>query len=388
MLNSVVGQVARGDKYFERPYVTKIVWSVILNGNNILISAPRRVGKSSLMCHLLENPILGYRVIYLTTESVDDDNEFFKRIFTELVSKLNGFQKYAKQFTTLLKKFGLSVEAIGKDGIKIKDGEVDYFEELKKLLREIDLEGDRIIILIDEYAQTVENIKEKYNPSIARKFLEKNRELRQDSRIFNKVNFIYAGSISLQAIVDNIESSHTTNDLYSFDFKPFSLSETQELISMIMRDSGYRISKKMTKYLIERVEWLIPFHIQIILDEAQKFCLENKSNEFTQIVIEEAIKSALNIKSYFQHWDTRLKKVLKGNEYKFANELLNSLSNSIRLEKKDIVDIAEKYEVMESYRKIIDILEYDGYINNKNENGLYNFNSPILKLWWNKNVAN
>lgn len=388
MLNSVVGQVARGDKYFDRPYITEMMWDIIENGNNILISAPRRVGKSSLMCHLLENPKSNNRLLYVTTESIDDDNEFFKRLFYELLSNLNGFQKYAKHFTTLMKKFGSSIETFGKDGIKLKVGKIDYFEEFKKLLKVIELDGDKIIILIDEFAQTVENIKTKINSSKAKQFLEKNRELRHEPLIMKKVKFIYAGSISLQAIVDNIDSSHTTNDLYSFDFKPFSNKESKELIVMIFKGSEYKINDKTIKYLIEQVEWLIPFHIQIILDEAHKYCVGNKSFVFTQRIIDEAIKSALNIKSYFQHWNTRLKKVLKGNDYKFANELLNNLSNSELIETKDVVNLAEKYKVMENYKNIIYVLEYDGYINNKNESKVYKFNSPILKLWWNKNVAN
>jgi uncharacterized protein len=388
MLNSVVGQVARGDKYFDRPYITKMLWDRIDSGNNILISAPRRVGKSSLMCHLLERSKENNRLLYITTEAVDDDNEFFKRLFYELISNLNGFHKYAKHFTTLMKKFGSSIEALGKDGIRLKEGKIDYFEEFKKLLKAIDLDEDKIIIMIDEYAQTVENIKTKINSDKAKQFLEKNRELRHEPQIAKKVIFIYAGSISLQAIVDNINSSHTTNDLYSFDFKPFPKKESKELIKMILKGSEYKISDSVVNYLIEQVEWLIPFHIQIVLDEANKYCIENKSFTFTRKVIDEAFKSALNITSYFQHWNTRLKKVLKGNDYKFANELLNRLSYSERIEKKEIFNIAEKYSVTENYKNIIYILKYDGYINNKNESKLYKFNSPILKLWWNKNVAN
>jgi uncharacterized protein len=365
-----------------------MIWEIIENGNNILISAPRRVGKSSLMCHLLENPKSNSRLLYITTESVDDDNEFFKRLFYELVSNLSGIKKYAKHFTTLIKRFGSSVESFGKDGIKLKEGKIDYFEEFKKLLKDIELDGDIIVIMIDEYAQTVENIKIKINSNKAKQFLEKNRELRHEPKIIKKVKFIYAGSISLQAIVDNINSSHTTNDLYSFDFKPFSTKESKELIDMIMKGSEYKINGKTNKYLIEQVEWLIPFHIQIILDEAYKFCFENKSFVFTKKVIDEAIKLALNNKNYFQHWNTRLKKVLKGNDYKFANDLLNKLSNSENIETNDVINIAEKYKVSGSYKSIIYVLEYDGYINNKNELKIYKFNSPILKLWWNKNVAN
>jgi uncharacterized protein len=388
MINTIVGQVARGNKYFDRPHLTEFLWELLENENNILISAPRRVGKSSLMYHLLDNPKSSFKLLYIITESIHDENEFFKKIFYEIVNCLNGFQKYTKHFTTLMKKFSSSVESFGPEGIKLKEGKIVFYEEVLKLLKSIDMQEDKLIIMIDEYAQTVENIKEKYNHREAKQFLEKNRVLRHEPVIINKVKFIYAGSISLQVIVDSIDSSHTTNDLYSFDFKPFTLKESEKLINMLLDGSPYKISKSIRKYLLEQIEWLIPFHIQIIIDESYKICVEKNSTFFTKEIIDEAISTALNNRNYFQHWNTRLKKVLKGKDYKFAKELLSKLSNSEYIESKEIINIAEKFKVTETYKNIIYVLEYDGYINNKNDSKIFKFNSPILKLWWNKNVAN
>ena len=43
---------------------------------------------------------------------------------------------------------------------------------------------------------------------------------------------------------------------------------------------------------------------------------------------------------------------------------------------------------LEDYKDIVVSLVYDGYINNNENIKIYRFNSPILRMWWRKYVAN
>nr|MDC2856388.1 hypothetical protein [Ningiella sp. W23] len=55
----------------------------------------------------------------------------------------------------------------------------------------------------------------------------------------------------------------------------------------------------------------------------------------------------------------------------------------------DIMDVASKHDLNDNEAKdCLHSLIYDGYINNNDDNKTYQFNSPILRMWWNKNVAN
>jgi hypothetical protein len=53
----------------------------------------------------------------------------------------------------------------------------------------------------------------------------------------------------------------------------------------------------------------------------------------------------------------------------------------------EISNLAQKFNVVEGYREIVNALVYDGYINNNEDHRVYRFNSPLLKMWWWKNVA-
>jgi len=95
----------------------------------------------------------------------------------------------------------------------------------------------------------------------------------------------------------------------------------------------------------------------------------------------------LELRTCFEHWHTRLRKAFKGSEYTFAKELLNHISRHESIEVSRLIDLAAQFKTGEHYREIINALVYDGYISKSGEPGVYRFNSPLLKMWWFKNVA-
>ncbi len=55
-MKNCVGQAVRGDNFWNRENELEDIWEKISTGSNILLSAPRRVGKTSIMFHLQDNP--------------------------------------------------------------------------------------------------------------------------------------------------------------------------------------------------------------------------------------------------------------------------------------------------------------------------------------------
>ena len=92
---TIIGQVARGDDYFPRPQITDEIWKKLESGSNLLLVAPRRVGKTSILYNLLDKPKKNNIVIYYTSESVNNENEFYKKLFNHIVEELNIINKYS-----------------------------------------------------------------------------------------------------------------------------------------------------------------------------------------------------------------------------------------------------------------------------------------------------
>jgi len=387
-IKTIIGQVARGENYFPRPNITDHIWDKLDSGSNLLLVAPRRVGKSSILNQLLDNPRKNYIVIYFISESVNNENEFYKKLYHHLVEKLSVIQKYKAKAFSLTKDLVSRIESFGKDGIGIGESKISYLNEFQNLIKNINWGEDKILVLIDEFAQTVENIIQDVDFKTAIHFLESKREIRQTREIQNKLQFVYAGSIGLENIVSKINSINTINDLTSIEIPPLNKKEAAQLVQKIIDDSGIILDDKAFDYLVEIIEWLIPFYFQLILDESYKLIVDHEPKNLTQKIIDTAVENALKHRIYFEQWFTRLRKAYKSEEFSFVKELLNLISESQTIKSNEILDLAEKYKLADTFKELINALKYDGYINNNDDPKVYRFNSPLLRKWWYCNVAN
>ncbi len=387
--NTIIGQAARKEDFFPRPQIQSEIWKKLKPGSSLLFVGPRRVGKSSILFNLLDEPKEKHIIIYYTSESVNNENEFYRKLFNHIVERLNTFKKYQKKLTTLGKTFLKSIESIGKDGIKFQhNNSISYYDEVMTLVRNLDLGEDRMIVLIDEFAQTIENIMRDENDDNAIHFLETNREIRQRPEIHKKLQFIYTGSIGLENIVERINGINFINDLHPISIPPLSRKEAEGLTDKIIRGSEVTFADGAFEHLLNLIEWWIPFYFQIILDEVPKILVANNSTVITKDDIDTAINNALKLRIYFEHWFTRLRNAFKGNNFSFVKEVLNIISEKKRFSSSRIVDLAIKHKLEDSYNNLINTLKYDGYINNEDDPKTYRFNSPLLREWWNRNVAN
>jgi len=386
-INTIVGQAATGENFYKRPKLINEIWRVIESGSNILLVAPRRVGKTSILYYLQDTPQEKFRPLYIITESVNDENEFFKKLYGHVFELLDGIDKFSQRIKTLVGKNKIS--EISKSGVKLEGVELDYDAAFIKLFEALDLDGDKLIIMIDEFPETVENIKRDKNETNALRFLQRNRELRHSTIIKEKAQFIYAGSIGLENVVSKINASSTIDDLHSFGVPPFTEKESRELIfDKILKNSEMQIENDQVNFLLSKIEWLIPFYIQLIMDEIYKLYSYDELNKVTNEVIERAIDKSIQHKLYFDLWLSRLKTTFKGGEFSFVKAVLNHTSEHDTILSAEIYNHAEEYNITETFKDIINTLVYDGYINNYENPKIYCFNSPILKRWWYKYVAN
>jgi len=382
-----VGQAVRNKEFWDRVDELDDIWEAIESGSHVLISAPRRVGKTSIMYKILDKPRTGYIPIYIDTESADSENEFWEKLFNALLEE-NFIDKLETKAKTLWSKLkNIRIKKISVTGVEFADGEMlNYKESFKKLIKDLDSDK-KLIIMIDEFAQTIENIIKYEDTKNALSLLKAHRELRQDIKTSDKVKFIYAGSIGLESVVANMSATKHINDLNSVKISPLSMVEAKKFTEELSSNNHVNIESNEISYLLEKVEWLIPFYIQLIVQEVKK--LQRKNPIITNEIIDEAIEKALEHRNHFESWQGKLKVAFENKTYLFAKEILNTISQESTMKFLEIINIASKHSLDEDEAKeIIHSLVYDGYINNNDDLKIYRFNSPILKMWWYKNVAN
>ncbi|MFY0598491.1 MAG: hypothetical protein JXR03_02390 [Cyclobacteriaceae bacterium] len=384
MFNTTIGPSAEGDNYYSRTYLDQKFWKLINNGAHILVSAPRRIGKTSFLKNVVHQGKKGFIVKYHITESINSSNEFFKRLYKSLLEELSTHKGLWKGLQSTLKQN--SITKLGTGGIEFGKSDLDYFEEFKLLIIKIDL-SEKLIFIVDEFSETLENIITDHGEQAGKQFLHQNRELRQESEINKKIQFVYSGSIGLGNIAERINSVKNINDVRNFTVPPLTKEEGMNLIKMLTTDEELDFAKEVKNYLLERIFWLIPYYLQIVLDEIENVLQQNGTLKVINENVDQAIDKALEVRIYFEHWLTRLRTAIKGDHFSFAKETLNAISKSDKgLSVNEVFDLASKYGLQEDYGTIVRTLEYDGYIH-ANENKRYIFNSPLLRIWWERNIA-
>lgn len=394
-MKNIVGNPARGENFFPRDSQVNKIIERLENGNNLQIAAPRRIGKTSILFYLLDNVTNGYTYVYIDTERVSSEQEYYKKILKEIlkvekISKSNMMFSLLKNGARFFNKIK-SVKILG-NGLDFNEDEkeVDYYEELSNFLSGYKLETEaKLILLIDEFPQTILNIVEANNGDFqkATQFLQSNRELRHNPEINSKVNFIYTGSIGLNHTVSAINASAFINDLNSIEVEPLNNEEAERLVTELLTPRSLVIQENRLKILLTKIEWLIPFHIQLAIQEVISLAKEEKQigEEIVHKAFENIIEARNN--NHFEHYYKRLKTQFKDAEFKYADEILKVLANEGTINKGRLNDISIKYQVENRFKNIIEILAYDGYINNVGTIDSYRFNSPIVRMWWQKFIC-
>ncbi len=389
-MRNIIGQAVIGEDFFERPKEIKKLWRALGSGSHILISAPRRVGKTSLLLYLRDNPRESYNFIYLITEAVNDENEYYKRICEQIAESgfIRGWEKVSKFAAKTARRMLDKVKGFkfGAAGVDLREGRsVEYRKELIKILESFQMD-EQLVIMADEFPQVVENIIENEGERSAIHFLQCHREIRHNPKIKN-VQFIYTGSIGLENVVARLNAFNLINDLTPVRIHPLSDKDAEKFIYALLENTDFTLSPAQVKYFIHKVQWLLPFHIQMLINEIDGIHIEDDPDEITNPIIDEALERMLKNKVHFEHWRKRLNKALNPGECTFAVVLLNSLAETSEKKTDEILELARKHKIQDSYKDIISTLVHDGYINNDDDSALYRFNSPLLKSWWFKNVS-
>lgn len=390
------GKVADGeDRYFPRSAIQTKIWDKLVQGENLLLAAPRRTGKSSILKYLEKHPRPGFRLKYKAVQSIDTGNEFFKHLFILLLEDdriFSHYQRYLKKASATLQSLISRIRGIHIEGIEMgPETPTDYYAELISLLKTIPKDTGTIVFLLDEFPDAIKNIEDNTGQGVL--FLQQNRDLRQE--IFNvDIRFVYTGSIGLGNIVKRLGRLDLITDIPAVKVNPLTRDQSRDLIHCLWLGVQQKnpkvpvLSPGAVDRILGKESWRIPYYIQIIMEELCDTSLETEKSVDAAAVdqaIRKIITDRYTYQDYFENWKTRLKQALAGDEYRLALDILNHIASRGDLDRDRLHDMAVKRQVA-AFKEVLGILEYDGYIS-PDEKGLFRFNSIILKEWWFINVS-
>ncbi len=381
----VLGHPARKKQFFKRRKIREDLIEKINIGSNLLISAPRRFGKSSILLDLIDNPVDDFYAVFIDSEHIDDGEVFFKELLKEILNTdaIEAYGKFKHQTKTFFKDWSNRINdvKIAGSGVGINNGkEESNFDLFKDFIQKYKFEK-KIVIIIDEFPETIKKIHEKSGKTAAMLFLSQNRSVRQNHRLSEKLSFIYTGSIGLQSVANKLSSPEKINDLEEIEIKPLQKSEALELAKILLKEKDINLPKDLNDHFIKKLDLLIPFHVQLMVKELADICFEKTTIQKADIdkAFEGIIKNG-NI--YFQSYKSRLNDSFGKEELKFIQKLLLTIKEKDKLHFAEISNMANECKLENNLETILETLLYDGYLTANDLKSHYSFYSIILKSWW------
>ncbi len=379
-ISNKVGPPVTGDDFYGRTEELSRAHRFLDTNHSLVLSAPRRIGKSSFAKRLIEDKqSIGWNCVYIDLEGVRTRDEFlnilinkFDRsgVWTETVNLAGG----------ILNRIIGGIKEIGP--VKFDLSRPETSENLYTSLSEVIDHAKDTLVVIDEltlFLSILDRNADSHRE--AEFFLNWFRSLRQVSG--SKIRWVFCGSVGLHNFTRMRNLSMTINDLVSFDFDALSEREAKGLIEALAESENISMSDEIIAILLEKLEWHIPYFIQLVFTNIKNY------PEVQMGVTSQMIDNSIDRLAHTDElttWSERLSEY-NGQE-DGARLILKRLSQSDKgLSRDQLLAIYTQFtdetpmKVDNELSLILNMLEHDGYII-RTERGTRRFRSPLLKKWW------
>lgn len=379
-ISNKIGPPVEGDDFFGREKEIQKANKLLDSSHSLLLSAPRRIGKSSLAKRLIEEKKnQGWKCVYIDLEETTTEDGFLNLVI-EAFCKNGIWKQVAEGMSKGLASVLESIEKISLGPVQFNFAKKEDQEDLYKNLKELIRHDEDTFIVVDELTLFL-TILSKGEDGVEKVAFILNwlRSLRQVSR--TKVRWLFCGSVGLRNFTSAMNLGYTVNDLTEFSLDELSRDEAAGLLTELCKSENIEMSDELVEYTLNKLYWNIPYFIQIIFSNLA----EDYEGKITQEDIDAAYRKLCS-ENYLSTWSERL---VEYGEYELpARQILKLLATMPEgIEREGMLNNlmtgqdASKIEAVDyTLSKVLVMLENDGYIMKKD--ALRMFRSPLLRDYW------
>lgn len=397
-MRNITGSPVENLDFFNRPRDLSRLQRELASGANLLLTAPRRVGKTSLVLRLCEiERKEGRSAVFINVEGCYDELAFAEK----LVDGLNGSGLHPEALTSIslaLRKArqafsGMKVGAAGVDlelGASEDPDHSTLGRALESIFRRIESGGKTVLLAIDEMPELLLALgKQEHGTERIGRLLHWLRALRQTYR--HHVRWIFLGSIGLDSFVDDRNLRKTINDLTGMNLDALTEPEAHEFLVRLSETNGLPLSPAQRDLIIRRIGWPLPHHLQIIF-HALVDCGTAAEGEaavdaaFAHLLLPGSL-------SQFDTWRQRLSEQFEAPDAAVAKDALRHLCrHEAGRNRSQLLDAlmstrpsADPATIDDQLSRLLLMLLRDGYL--LEAGGSYTFRSFLLREYWDRREA-
>ena len=403
-LRKAGGNWVEGDRFFNRGTEIEALMERVRDGTHILLTAQRRMGKTSLVRELLRR--LGdegcFETIFVDLEDASVPADAIAEIGLRSRSAQGVWGRIAALFANVLPtevEVGGQVSVLADADVRVKlRAGIDagnwrhkgdkVFAALAEGERPVVLAIDELPILVnrllkgDDYRITAERKR------VADEFLSWLRKNGQAHQ--GRIGMIVSGSVSLEPILRQAGLSAHANIFSPFDLKPWGEETAMACLGALGEAYDLGLPDAVRRDMCRRLRCQIPHHVQRFFDVLHEDLRQEGRRTASLEDVERVYnREMLGIRGQMdlEHYEGRLRMVLGDEGYWAALEMLTEaavhggrLGDDAIARYRESLAAGARGSGMLPIEDVLRALEHDGYLEKQGDG--YRFVSGLLEDWW------
>ena len=387
-----------GDQFFNRGAELLLLQERMKDGNHTLLTAQRRMGKTSLVRELLRRLDEEGEVatVFVDVEAAMDAAD----AVAEIASQAQPLQGVRRRLLSWLgsgvRGVRDSVEELGVSELRVRlrsgmdagnwqrTGD-QVFEALATSERPVVLAIDELPILVNrllkgnEYSITPDRIA---TTDSFMRWLRRNCQAHQ-----GRICLIVSGSVGLEPVLNQAQLNAHANIYTPFDLNPWTHDIAVECLMALARGYDVSLPENVRHEMCRLLRCCVPHHVQQFFNHLYEHLIREHRNEATLVDVRQVYQDDLlgyRGQTGLLHYEERLQMVLGEQGNILARRLLTVAAQNDGLLKNSIVDAyREDVDFTDRGNQVEDVLHvlaHDGYLERFPDG--YRFVSGLLEDWW------
>ncbi|MEW5734075.1 MAG: hypothetical protein AB1921_04425 [Thermodesulfobacteriota bacterium] len=382
------GGVASGSDFFNREAEITEIWETVEKGEDCILRAPRRFGKTSLALHLKSRPWPTWRVCYVDLEGDSSPADFIFSLFKALSENPECAECLPEVFATARGKGWTSEQRAGFLELEKDRIDHDWRGCGGRLLGSLGFQKAKLLLILDEFSFLAENIcgREGRGRGELEDLLEWFSALRKDKP--TGLCFMISGSEHLPSYLRSMGISNDFTAMRPILLTTFDEDKAQAYIFLTMARQNISLPPEESLHILKLMGKPIPYFLQLFLDALVNKCRSGEvlnkdsmekvyQNELLGTGSKRNFEAIIRQKERYAERNPSLRSA--------PRQMLSRLALAESVEKKSL-EAAWNEESRQpgSFAALFEIIRDDFYLAEKD--GQVSFDSKLLRDWWIRHV--
>ncbi|MBI5000202.1 MAG: orc1/cdc6 family replication initiation protein [Euryarchaeota archaeon] len=334
-----IGGVVRGEDFFNQEKLMDTLRDV-LKRSSVLLVAPRRAGKTSVMQKLLDEQDLypGFSIKYYNCHTLGELQTVYSEIQVCAAAHLS------------------------------------------------DTEDKILIIILDEFSSIIDYMLRDQQKNEVIRVLRLFKGLR-DNPVYNtKVRFIIGGSTSIDMVLRSINASDLIGDFYRLPVEPFDAETMKMYLEAILPPKHIDLEPNANELIIQLFQKSYPYFINLLIAALKHRYIGKISKADVIRTYREHVITGEGA-NHFSYFYERVQKygLVKKSHIRATREILATIAAIGELDENDAFDLFQKYTRSHDkacFDNLMADLENEFYVARRYGSIKYYFAIDVMREWW------